>query len=654
MPTACQRFLDIPELTASLDPFLSTNDRIHLLTTCRSLHKVFAPLCWSHLTMKPTVTTARLFKSPEGMNALGRYVGSVQYLESSSSFFKTYMESILAFVLIRRWEGLSLSDTGAGREAGEAVTGTGTGADVVLVPPKWLPPLSAQAKKPESIMLPTPPMRNLTWFNCALTRLEMDGDKLGLRQSFLICWFLRLNPGLTYLHLVNIALCDARLVRVLGRTLAGLPRLKNLYLESCYDMALWGAKELFLSCPVSLVVLSLHCNIEYTRLGLPHALDSNTMQDVTDSDKGEDDEEEGFMVVRRNGPLPYLTRLIMPTHRDGFSTPVIELFLQDCPSLQMWGVPHLDRPQTFREVSSLLIRHCPNLRQLTVKDGSSRRQDFLVVIRDMPTNRLETLAAIRYSEGEPGELWRALEKHREVFSQLVLYNALKVSSTTMAEFLRSCPSLTRLFVMAVDEREVALTLKDAAEYSWTCLNVTHVCLSMDLSGTGAEEKYAAVLKAEKAGNTTPTLSPFVWTAEEQACWKQLETVYTQLGSLINLNTLILRHVNPRSRDYLSKSLPGLLTLGDPSMNQPGFLDRLSGLKKLRVFRGSISAFTPESQMMLRQEEVEWMEKEWPALEVIDFLGNKGGSSGVATGSDKVILSLPLQWFQSQKPSIKFQ
>lgn len=499
-------------------------------------------------------------------------------------------------------------------------------------------------------MLPTPPMRNLTQFNCALTRLEMDGDKFGLRQSFQICWFLRLNRGLTHLHLVNMALCDDRLVRVLGRTLAGLPRLKNLYLESSYDMALWGVRELFLSCPVSLVVLSLHFNIEYTRTGLPHALDSNILQDATDGDESEDDGEEGFNVVRRNGPLPNLTRLIMPTHRRGFPTPVIELFLQDCPSLQMWGVPHLDRPQTSREVSSLLLRHCPNLRQLTVKDGSSRRQDFLEVIKGMPTNQLETLAAIRYSEEEPGKLWGVLEKHREVFSQLILFNALKVSSTTMAEFLRSCPSLTRLFVMAVDEREVALTLKDAAEYSWTCLNLTHVCLLMDLSGTGAEEKYAAVLKTKKSGATTPTLSPFIWTTEEQACWKQLEIVYTRLGSLIHLNLLTLRHVNPLSRDYLSKSLPGLLTLGDPFMNQPGFLDKLSGLKKLKMFRGSVSAFTPESQLMLRQEEVEWMKREWPVLEVIDFLGNKGSSG---SGADSVVLPLPLQWFQSRKPSIKF-
>ncbi|KAF9322585.1 hypothetical protein BGZ91_004204, partial [Linnemannia elongata] len=320
MSTACQRFFDIPELTASLDPFLSTNDRIHLLTTSRSLHKVFAPLCWSHLDMKPTVTTARLFKSPDGMDALGRYVRSVQSLEASSPFFKTYMESVLAFMLSQRLEGLSLSDTGTGGEGAEAVAGTGTGA--VIVPPKWLPPLPIQAMKPETLMPPTPPMRNLTRLNCALTRLDMDGDKLGLRQSFQICWLLRLNPGLTHLNLVNMALYDARLVRVLSCTLAGLPRLKN-------------------------------------------------------------------------GPLPNLTRLFMPTHQDGFPMSIIELFLQDCPFLQMWGVPHLDRQHTFREVSALLLRHCPNLRELTCKDGTIRRRDFLEVIRGMPTNQLETLALIR-------------------------------------------------------------------------------------------------------------------------------------------------------------------------------------------------------------------------------------------------------------------
>ncbi|KAF9298017.1 hypothetical protein BGZ91_010094, partial [Linnemannia elongata] len=60
-----------------------------------------------------------------------------------------------------------------------------------------------------------------------------------------------------------------------------------------------------------------------------------------------------------------------------------------------------------------------------------------------------------------------------------------------------------------------------------------------------------------------------------------------------------------------------------------------------------------SQMMLRQEEVEWMEREWPVLELIEFSGSKAGISGVALGRDSDDLPLPLQWFKSRKPSIKF-
>ncbi|KAF9154138.1 hypothetical protein BG015_001772 [Linnemannia schmuckeri] len=651
MPTACQRFFDIPELIASLDPFLGNNDRIQILTTSRSLHKVFAPLVWSRLDMKPTVTAARLLKSPEGIQALARYVGSVQSFEASSFFFKAYMDGVLAFAHIQRLESLFLSDAaaaeeeggGGGRGGGErAITGTGT----VLARPNWLP--ATQNRRPDIPMFPTPPMRNLTQLNCSITRLDMDGDKLGLCQSFQICWLLRLNPGLTDLHLTNMALSNAQLIRVLARTLSRLSKLRDLYLESSCDMSMQLTRMLFLSCPVSLVVLSLHFNVEDIHPGVAHDLDSNNLQDATDDNSDDDDDEEGLSAaVRRSGPLHNLTRLIMPTHRGGFPTSTIELFLQDCPSLQMWGVPNLEHPQTSREVSNLLLHHCPKLRQLTVKDGSSRRRDYLEVIRDMPVNQLETLAVIRYSEGEPGELWEVLERHRDVFHQLILFNALKVSSRTIQCLLRFCPRLTRLFMMAVDDRELSLSLGDAAEYPWTCLNLTHVCLLMDLSGTGAEEKYATALRTKKSGTTT-TLPPFVWKAEEQACWKQLETVYTQLGSLVRLDTLTIRYVNPFDRDYLSKSLPGLLTLGDPSMNQPGFLKKLAGLKKLRMFRGSVSAFTAESQMMLRQREVEWMMREWPALEVIDFLGSKGGGGG-----NKVDLPVHLQWFQSRKPSIKF-
>ncbi|KAF8945536.1 hypothetical protein BGZ47_002481 [Haplosporangium gracile] len=119
----------------------------------------------------------------------------------------------------------------------------------------------------------------------------MDGDTLDLRQSFQICWLLRLNPGLTDLHLTNMALSNAQLVRVLAHTFSRLSKFRHLYLESSCDMSMQLTRMLFLSCPVSLVVLSLHFDIEDTHPGVADDLDSNNLQDATDDDGDDDDDD---------------------------------------------------------------------------------------------------------------------------------------------------------------------------------------------------------------------------------------------------------------------------------------------------------------------------------------------------------------------------
>lgn len=150
----------------------------------------------------------------------------------------------------------------------------------------------------------------------------------------MICWLLQLNPGLTKLHLVDMTLSNTQLVQVSNRTLSGLSRLRDLDLESSYIVSMY-TKSIFLSCPVSLEVLSLNFHVYYNLLQLGSVSDVTiVLQEEAAGEDGDDD--EGFpVVVQRNGPLPNLTKLIMPTTRTGLSTSAIEFFLRDCSSLQM-------------------------------------------------------------------------------------------------------------------------------------------------------------------------------------------------------------------------------------------------------------------------------------------------------------------------------
>ncbi|KAF9900341.1 hypothetical protein EC991_007460 [Linnemannia zychae] len=493
-------------------------------------------------------------------------------------------------------------------------------------------------------------MTNLTKFHCSISRFHVNGDKL---QSLQICWLLRLNPYLNDVQLVNVLLSDPDFARVFPRTLPGLTRLTHLHIDVRLNLCtpFETVKAIFESCPRSLEVLTMPFSTDCVTA--PNQYSSANIQDQCE----DNDDDTGFPVALRDGPLYRMKRLIMPTYRGGFPISLLEFFLKDCPSLEMWGVPPLESPVVSREAGDLLNLHCPNLRHLAIKDASRCRhqpQDFIQIINSMPPGHLETLTVVRFKEERPGELWEALGPHHHHqagsgFRQLILFNVLSLSSRTIQALLRHCAGLKRLLVMGMEYRNALLSLEDAARFPWTCLNITSLCLSMDLSGTSADRKYAVAVAAAASESAAESpgeaviLSPFVWTTEEQECWRQLDRVYTSLGTLVHLDMLNLRHANQSSRDFMDKSLPGLLTLGDPEMNQPGFLRKLEGLKKLKTFRGSVWAFTDEMKMMLRQGEVEWMVAEWPALEFIDFLGNSDYSAA---------LPAPLQWLKQVKPMLK--
>ncbi|KAG0262910.1 hypothetical protein BGZ95_003939, partial [Linnemannia exigua] len=631
-------------LVAALSPFLQNNDRIRLIRTSRYFHNLFTPHIWLNLNLTPSVTVARFFKSPEGMQALRRYISSVQALETSSSFFTPYMHAVLAFARSSTTTDSSTPDAARQLEQLSLTSDSTTNLGPKIAPPKWLlqhqnnPSQTCNSNNNNNNIPPLPPMTNLTKFHGNFTHLDLNGNII---QSLQICWLLRLNPCLTNVRLVDVFLNNAHFARVFPRTLSGLTRLSHLYINSSPSTSVQTILSIFANCPTSLEVLSMFCSIDYT-------ITPESYNAFLDDDKREDEDDndgDGFPVAPRNGPLPKLKTLAMPTYRGGFPTSLIEIFLKDCPALEMWVMSPLDSAKVSREVGNLLRIHCPKLCQLSVQDASRylrQPQDFVQIINSMPAGQLETLAVMRFSETAPGGLWEAIEPHHQSgFRKVILFNTLKVSSQTLQSLLRYSAGLQRLFVMGTDDRSVALNLTDAAAFPWTCLSLTHLCLTMDLSGTGADKKYA---RAVSVNNSGAALSPFEWTAKEQECWKELEVVYTTLGSLVHLDVLAIRHVDMSSREYSSNSLPGLLTLGNQEMNQPGFLTKLEGLKKLKVLRGSVSAFTDESKVMLRQQEVEWMMASWPKVELIDFLGVNG---------HRVVLPGPLQWLQQAKSSLKF-
>ncbi|KAF9925818.1 hypothetical protein FBU30_004467 [Linnemannia zychae] len=642
---AIQRFLDIPELILSLDRFLTNSDRILLIRVNHSFHKILAPLVWTRLDMTSTVRVARLFASPESIQALTRYVGCIHTLKSKTSFLKSYMNCAYLYAQSPTATILPVTQPLQDILLSIFIPPTPqTAATLQSQPPKWLTLQENQEKHssliPQLTPRPIPPMTNLSIFEFTISRVDIQG----VYQSLQACWLIRMNRiTLTRIELTNIPVRNKKLVQILSRTLSRLVRLQELHLEAFDELPLEVFHAIFASFPDSVTSMTLSLKI-----ALPNQTVSVTEQGGNLLEEVVDNDDLEYQVIRRRGPFHKLTRLYIPINREGYTISDLEFILKDCPALEAWGLPTLRSPTISHQVNQLLQLYCPKINQLTVRDatlGPQGRQDFMNILREF-SGVLRTIALVKYEEARPRDLTEALQRHIESLQQFILFNTSKVSSLTIQQLLRFGAKLTRLFIMPPNSKELDCSLKltDAIAFSWTCLHLSHLSLSMDLSGTGAENKYHWTWTVVKEGGTLH--EPIQWTTDEMECWKKLGSLYTRLGTLSNLETLILQYTGPSSPTYSSNAIPGLLTLGNESMGCPGFLTKLSSLKKLKIFRGSVSAYTPESLMMLRQEEVEWMVREWPVLEMI----------GLETGTTvSRLLTDPLphlDWLKRRKPSLR--
>ncbi|KAF9104665.1 hypothetical protein BGX29_001491 [Mortierella sp. GBA35] len=509
-----------------------------------------------------------------------------------------YMDSVLAFVNDSNNNGREVS----------SLTGGSIGTTLTL--PRWVP------KKPSSSMNPTttafttttaanivpiPPITRLTHLDCNVTELNLGGADWGAIQSFQMCWFLRLNPWLVDLRLKNLFM-SYKLVRVLTGTLPRLTRLRNVHLRGYNSITSALARSIFFSLPVSIVKATLTFYVDDREPAkVPVPVPVEVEQDDGDGDGGDggDNGDDGGLVVVRTEPLHNLTQLALPTYQwgvNGYSTSDLAPFLKNSPALETWVVPRMrDSQATFEEVADLLRVHCPKLNKLGVLRGDhGHPRDFDVIVQmGMADNQLEKLTVVRCRELIYGDLWeKTLERHLLSLQEVVLFRCMGLSSFTIQRLLRFGSGLKWLVAVAdaaYCENSVRISLEDASAFEWSCRNLTRLYLAIDFSGTHSDQKYADAAAMNFAASTNPAAAgdklPFAWTEDEQECWAKLEKVYTQLGTLIHLEDLNLRYVNTRSGSYNSLAIPGLLTLGDPSMNQPGYLSKLAGLRRLKSFSG---------------------------------------------------------------------
>lgn len=601
---ACTTFFHIPELVASLAPFLDTQDVAHLVKTNRLLSHACAPLFWRDLDIHHPETALALIHSPTPLQALTENLGNIRTLATETNFISHYVIGLLAFLDSHH-----------------------TSLSTPILRPSWLPSLTTNKICPASLSFP--PLTNLTRLYCSLSVNLPCGPSWSADQlSLQLCWFVSLNPGLQELSVDGLRLGDDLVLRVVARTISRLHRLKRLTLAPAYKAHVEHcvAEVLLFHCPKSIESFTLDSEI----------VSGPTLPGLMPNDK---DQDEGPVVVRMT-PLLNLKELRLPEHYAGYRAQDLCKVMEQCPAVESWVVPCVANEEAGQEVSDVLQRHCPKIRELTIRAPGKEQHGPTVIsiMEKLPSQQLEVFCFKSYREFLPDRMMMALQRHSESLQEIRFDNCCTIGRQTILKILTGCKVLEVFVVdgLAHFPSRVDLSLEDAVEFKWVTSRLRHLQLVMTFGDF-------------EGGSVDPEGS-FSWSENDLHRWSLVEKFALQIGSLRDLEVLDIRALNVATGSAVSRyhqvPVPGLLTLGDKFKSRFGFLAQLKGLQKLRELGGSfcVSAMAPVTGTMGARE-VAWLSENWPALRAVEFLPHSHDLSNVCVPEC-------LQELQRNRPALR--
>ncbi|KAG0321410.1 hypothetical protein BGZ97_011408 [Linnemannia gamsii] len=603
---ACTTFFHIPELVASLAPFLDTHDIAHLVKANKLLSHACAPLFWRNLDIHHPGTAFALIHSPSPLKTLTENLGNIRTLATETYFISHYVIGLIAFL-----------------------DSHPTSTSTPILRPRWLPSLTTNKLCPASLSFPL--LTNLTRLSCSLSANPPCGPSWSADQlSLQLCWFIGLNPGLQEISVDGLRLGDDLVLRVVARTISRLHRLKRLTLAPAYKAHVESciAEVLLFHCPKSIESFTLNSEI----------VSGPTLPGLMSNDK---DQDEGPVVVRMT-PLLNLKELRLPEHYAGYRAQDLCKIMEQCPAVESWVVPCVVNEEAGQEVSDVLQRCCPKIRELTIRVPGKEQHGLTVIsiMEKLPSQQLEVFYFKSYREFLPDRMMIALQRHSDSLREIRFENCCTIGRQTIMKILTGCKALESFVVdgLAHFPSRVDLSLEDAVEFKWVTTRLRHLQLVMTFGDF-------------ESGSVDPEGS-FSWSENDLHRWSLVEKFALQIGSLQDLEVLEIRALNVATGSAVSRyhqvPVPGLLTLDDKSKNRFGFLDQLKGLHKLRELGGSfwVSAMTPVTGIMGARE-VAWLSENWSALRTAEFLPYKHEPSN---------LSVPeyLQELQKNRPALRLQ
>ncbi|KAF9153656.1 hypothetical protein BG015_002972, partial [Linnemannia schmuckeri] len=499
-------------------------------------------------------------------------------------------------------------------------------------------------------------------------------------QMAQVCWLVFLNRGLVDLRLNGIPLLDRRVGQLLAGVIAGLSKLRRLeVLVHCVKrgddwMRLWP--YLFFACPPSIQKLRMIFEDYQANCGVRHSVEEEEVDDDDgeyyetnygyepkdmphweyyldyEMEEEELEEDEGGMsedlvvpavaatsFVRRQEPLSNLEELFFHGmhgyHWDSLTD--LRSMFTHCPNIKKLNTYVKAGDEAIKAMGQFIAKTCPKIEVL--EGGSfqkdSRGSEEYRILTSLPAQQVIHVELIDCPLKIIDPAFNIkIQQHSIILREIHIGRNRSHVTISASTILKECSNLEALFV-PFSINGYYITLDDALRSPWVCTKLQTLMIAI----SGCD------LPVEREVLLPYYLRPPPITLSETYHFSQLEDLYQQIGTLTSLKDLNLRMVPLKANgqvderkvnNNIAMSFPAMLSVGDTYAGRPGFLNHLSGLKKLETLRGSFSAETYESEKTIEWPEVVWMDQNWPLLRHAEFF------------SDKNKVTPPFKWLKSKR------
>lgn len=625
MDPATSRFFDVSELVAHLTQYLDCPGISRLMQTSRRLHVLCTPSLYYKVSASYEPRQANLFGATESIQAFANNVHRVRHMDFGRHDVVYYVNCVIAFL-----------DTLTTQQKTSTVTTIEN--QPTISQPVWLAPADPRY----CTVLPIPPMTMLTKLDfhvgeycetCPYFLPSYQDPKAIITQ---ICWIMDSNPHLLDLSLNGPTIKDRRDAHILIRSIFGLQKLQTLSVE----MIRWEAAtvveprvsiNIFFACSSTLRKLNLVSHEEDHTENLELTQEYVFLPPGTLQSWEKSDEECGLMTTypRQQEPLQYLKQLSLGHWDEGMTEEDLRSILQHCPNLTALVMPAIAEISDVRGLAGEIVQWCPKLNNLSnygfSGGGDAIRQLMVWMLIALPPQQVTHFASTgipRFSAHRLDDLVSILLRHSSMLQEILLTNGHNIDSKGIQAILIECEALKKLVIVRSIHGSLQrphLNLDDAIESPWVCTKM------QDLQLTVAIPDQPLRHPVDGAAPYYNRPSPTALSPEETIQFMKLESFYRQLGTLTQLEQLNLRaiYLDPAgnrevSCDVLINTFPGMFSLGKRESGRVGFLQLLGGLSKLKRLTGSTCLMTNETGVTVGMDEVQWMDKHWPALEIANF------------------------------------